>query len=178
MLHAPSTGGDTAFVSTVAALDRLSPPLRAFLSTLRAEHSGVRQALQAEREGHPVRRPPAVSQHPVVRVHPATGAEALFVNVSNTTRLVGLRDEESEALLGMLCRHLAAALDCQARVRWAPGTVVLWDNRNTVHTPIPDFETGEAAELDDNGEPVFRHAFRITVIGERPYGPDGLETVW
>lgn len=143
MLHSPKVGGDTAWTSMSAAYDRLSPPLQAFLSRLRATHSGVRQAEQARREGHPVLREPVVSDHPIVRVHPATGARGLFVNVSNTSKIVGLRDEESAGLLNhVLFPHLATALDCQVRVRWEEGTVVVWDNRATVHTPIPDYQVG------------------------------------
>ncbi|OAA60202.1 Taurine catabolism dioxygenase TauD/TfdA [Niveomyces insectorum RCEF 264] len=177
MLHSPSTGGDTAWVSTAAAYDRLSPPIRGFLSGLRAEHSGLRQAAQAQREGHPVLRAPVTSEHPIVRVHPATGAKSLFVNVSNTTRIVGLREEESEALLSLLFRHLSTALDCQVRVRWEEDTVALWDNRATVHTPIPDFSVAEGVD-QENQEPIFRHAFRITTVGEQPFGVKGLQTVW
>ncbi|KAL1837437.1 hypothetical protein VTK73DRAFT_4696 [Phialemonium thermophilum] len=176
MLNSPPTGGDTAWVSTAAAYDRLSPPMQNFLSELRAEHSGARQAAQAQREGHPVLRAPVTSHHPVVRVHPATGEKSLFVNVSNTTRIIGLRDDESEALLGLLFRHLATALDCQARVRWEEGTVALWDNRATVHTPIPDFAVEERE--DEHEKLIFRHAFRITTVGELPFGVDGLRTVW
>ncbi len=171
MLHSPPTGGDTAWASQVVAYERLSEPLKAFLAGLRAEHSGLRQAEQALREGKHVIRPAVASQHPIVRVHPVTGDKALFVNVSNTKRIVGLKEEESDALLGLLFRHLSNGLDFQVRVKWDDRTVALWDNRTTVHTPISDYDVTRPSD-------GFRHAFRITTIGEKPLGVDGLDTIW
>jgi alpha-ketoglutarate-dependent taurine dioxygenase len=44
-----------------------------------------------------------------------------------TRSIVGLKKEESEALLGFLLAHVGRGIDYQARVRWAPKTVVVWD---------------------------------------------------
>ena len=44
-----------------------------------------------------------------------------------TRSIVGLKKEESEALLAFLFNHIGRAVDWQARVRWAPKTVVAWD---------------------------------------------------
>jgi alpha-ketoglutarate-dependent taurine dioxygenase len=44
-----------------------------------------------------------------------------------TRTIVGLKKEESEALLGFLVNHIGRGIDYQARVRWAPKTVVVWD---------------------------------------------------
>jgi alpha-ketoglutarate-dependent taurine dioxygenase len=44
-----------------------------------------------------------------------------------TRSIVGLKKEESEALLGFLLAHVARGIDYQARIRWAPKTVVVWD---------------------------------------------------
>ncbi|KAI1617383.1 cytochrome P450 [Exophiala viscosa] len=89
MLHAPPTGGDTIWASQVVAYKRLSDPIKKLLEDLRAEHPGARQAEQAIREGKHLAHKPAVSMHPIVRVHPVTGEKALLVNVSNTKRIVG-----------------------------------------------------------------------------------------
>jgi alpha-ketoglutarate-dependent taurine dioxygenase len=48
-----------------------------------------------------------------------------------TRSIVGLRKEESDALLGFLKDHIARGIDFQARVRWAPKTVVVWDVSST-----------------------------------------------
>ena len=97
LLAQPQTGGDTLFTSQVAALKRLSPQYVAFLRTLKAVHSGVEQAAfsLAGRRGGTVRREPVENVHPVIRKHPVTGEEALYVNRQFTRRIVGLKREES-----------------------------------------------------------------------------------
>lgn len=104
LVQVPETGGDTGWTSQAAAYDRLSEPLKGFLEGLRAEHSGFPQAEKAARDGHFVRRDPVKSYHPVVRVHPVTKQKVLFVNPGFTKRIVGLKDEESDAILKLLFR--------------------------------------------------------------------------
>ncbi|KAF8761575.1 TauD protein [Rhizoctonia solani] len=181
LLAQPSSGGgDTLFVSQVQALKKLSPPFVDFLRTLKAVHSGVQQAKYSRegRRGGVVRRDPVehgrswnnnpthsapeflhhVFSSSVVRKHPVTGEEALYVNQQFTTHIVGLKKEESDTILTFLYNHIARVADAQARVNWEPNTVVLWDNRVTAHTAIIDFaESGER-----------RHGARITPQAERP----------
>lgn len=102
LLQVPETGGDTGWTSQAAAYDRLSEPLKVFLEGLRAEHSGFPQAENARRDGHFVRREPVRSYHPIVRVHPVTGQKVLFVNPGFTKSIVGLKTEESDAILKLL----------------------------------------------------------------------------
>ncbi|KAI0757332.1 hypothetical protein C8Q80DRAFT_1215989 [Daedaleopsis nitida] len=160
LLSQPRSGGDTVFTSQVSTLKRLSPEFVAFLKTLKATHSGFEQAefSRSGRRGGVVRREPVENVHPVVRRHPVTGEEALYVNRQFTRRIVGLKYEESEAILNFLYDHIDKSADNQARVRWEPNTVVLWDNRITAHSAIVDFDgTGER-----------RHGARITPQAERP----------
>ncbi|RDB28961.1 Alpha-ketoglutarate-dependent sulfonate dioxygenase [Hypsizygus marmoreus] len=167
LLAQPTTGGDTLFTSQVSALKKLSPQFIAFLRTLKAVHSGVEQAdfSRAGRRGGIVRREPVENVHPVVRVHPVTGEEALYVNRQFTRRIVGLKREESEAILRLLYDHIDKSADNQARVKWQPNTVVLWDNRVTAHSAIVDYK--------NSGER--RHGARITPQAERPVGAEGLD---
>jgi alpha-ketoglutarate-dependent taurine dioxygenase len=52
----------------------------------------------------------------------------LKLTESQVTRsIVGLKTEESDALLGFLLAHIGRGIDYQARIRWAPKTVVIWD---------------------------------------------------
>lgn len=134
----PRTGGDTLFTSQVSTLKRLSPSFVAYLKTLKAVHSGVEQAnfSRSGRRGGVVRREPVEHVHPLVRRHPVTGEEALYVNKQFTRRIVGLKKEESEAILNFIYNHIASSVDLQARVHWSPNTVVLWDNRITAHVSL------------------------------------------
>jgi sulfonate dioxygenase len=97
LLALPTTGGDTLFSSQVATLEKLSPQFVAFLRTLKAVHSGFTQAefSRSGKRGGIVRREPVENIHPVVRKHPVTGDEALYVNRQFTRRIVGLKREES-----------------------------------------------------------------------------------
>lgn len=97
LLSQPTTGGDTLFTSQASTLKKLSPPFVAFLRTLSAVHSGVEQAIfsRSGKRGGIVRREPVEHTHPVVRRHPVTGEEALYVNRQFTRRIAGLKREES-----------------------------------------------------------------------------------
>ncbi|KFZ03269.1 hypothetical protein V502_11090 [Pseudogymnoascus sp. VKM F-4520 (FW-2644)] len=171
LLEVPSTGGDTGWASQVVAYERLSEPIKVLLEGLRAEHSGYEQAANAIRDGKTVRREPVKSQHPIVRVHPVTKQKALFVNPGFTRRIVGLKDEESDALLKLLFKHISQGQDFQVRVKWDDKTVSLWDNRVTAHTAISDYDV-------HNPEEGLRQGFRITTLGEKPVGVNGLESTW
>jgi sulfonate dioxygenase len=187
LLAVPVTGDDTAWVNQTLAYERLSEPIKKLLEGLRAEHSGFPQAERARRDGKFVQREPVVSQHPVVRVHPVTGRKALFVNPGFTKRIVGLKDEESEAILKLLFNHISLSADLrkshvltrydhadnatEVRVKWDDRTVTLWDNRVTAHTAINDYDVTSTEE-------GLRHGFRITSLAEKPVGVNGLESTW
>ncbi|KAF1808374.1 alpha-ketoglutarate-dependent taurine dioxygenase [Eremomyces bilateralis CBS 781.70] len=156
-LDVPEVGGDTAFVNQVEAYNRLSPLFKERLHGLKAVHSGIEQVEFSKKREGIVKREGITSEHPLVRTHPATGEKALFVNKIFTRKIVGFKDEESEALLNFLYDHIGRGIDYQARVKWAPGTVVIWDNRVTSHSAIVDWTTGERRLLA-----------RITPQGEAP----------
>ncbi len=49
-----------------------------------------------------VKREPVENVHPLVRKHPVTGEKALFVNRQFCRHIVGLKREESKAILELL----------------------------------------------------------------------------
>ncbi|KAK5070173.1 hypothetical protein LTR64_002010 [Lithohypha guttulata] len=157
-LDVPTSGGDTLFANQAKAYERLSPAFQERLAGLKAVHSGFEQAQSSYARGGVYRRDPVQSIHPLVRTHPATGEKALFVNPQFTRYIIGFKKEESDYLLKFLYDHIALSQDIQARVRWAPGTVVVWDNRVTAHSALIDWETGAR-----------RHIARITPQAEQPY---------
>ncbi|KAM9914028.1 hypothetical protein OXX59_007534 [Metschnikowia pulcherrima] len=162
VLEGPDAGGDTAFADTVEAYRRLSPEFQKRLECLHVLHSAVLQAQNSLAQGGTPRRSASEHIHPLVRVHPATKEKALYVNAGFGRRIVELKEEESDYLLNFLFNHINSAHDLQLRAKWEPNTVVVWDNRRTVHTAIIDWDT-----------PVLRHAVRVTPQAERP--TDSLE---
>lgn len=154
----PKSGGDTLFTNQVEAYNRLSLEFKRRLHGLKAVHSGIEQAAVSKGKGSICRREPVVNEHPIVRTHPATGEKALYVNPQFTRHIVGYKQEESKALLKFLYEHIAYGADFQARVKWAEGTVVVWDNRVTVHSALVDWTSGSR-----------RHLARLTPQAERPF---------
>lgn len=158
LLDGPNIGGDTLFCNQALAYQRLSKEFQKRLHGLQAVHSAQEQAQNSLTQGSIVRREPVQNVHPIVRTHPTTGEKAIYVNPQFTRRIVGFKREESDYLLNFLYDHIAKGQDFQARVKWAPGTVVVWDNRVTAHSALFDWEDGQR-----------RHLARITPQAEQPY---------
>ncbi len=162
----PPQGGDTLFASMERALETLSEPMRRFLEPLRAVHSASRAYDPRTTGEAKYRGETAITytysdsiyeevEHPVVRTHPETERRSLYVNPMFTQRIVGLAPHESEALLAMLHQH-ATRPEFTCRVRWQPGTLVIWDNRSVQHYAIDDYADFE------------REMYRVTLQGTRP----------
>jgi taurine dioxygenase len=157
----PTTGGDTVFASQVAAYEALPTSLKARLSGLRAVNSSAKAEV-ARTRGDRLRdhaRPDASdvyeAVHPVVREHPETGLLSLFVNPAHTVRIEGMDEDASALLLADLFHHQVRP-EFTCRVRWAPGTLAIWDNRSLLHFPINDYD----------GQRRVMH--RITLRGDVP----------
>ena len=147
-VETPSHGGDTLFANTAAAYDALSEGLRSMLGTLTGVNSaelkygGGRSAMHKKIGGMKVHdtdnADKYVSEHPIVRTHPDTGRKALYASRSHTTHFKGMTEEESAPLLKFLCEfQIKPEFTC--RVRWAPGTLTVWDNRCTQHNAVNDY---------------------------------------
>ena len=168
LLHAqtlPAVEGDTLFVSMAAAYDALDDETKAQIERLTAVHDYTarnlaQQAKSTLRPGLTADQaktvPPVV--HPVVRVHPATGRKALFVNEGFTTHIVELERPQSDTLLRRLFAHMTQP-QFQYRHRWQAHDMVFWDNRATIH-----LATGCPPHLA-------RTLYRTTVKGDKPIGP-------
>ena len=120
----PAVGGDTLFASSIAAFEALSAGMQAVLAGLDAVHS-------YDGPGRPDHKH-LTAVHPVVRQHPTSGRQGLYVNNMFVTRFDGMTSEESRVLLEFLEAHITRP-EFSCRVKWIPGQLVLWDNRFTLH---------------------------------------------
>lgn len=157
MLESPASGGgDTAFTSLTAAYAALSPAYRSTLHGLRLFHTSASVGEVARVGTERALREAVSTTHPLVIRHPVTAQPALFVNPTIARRVEGFLPEESDALLRFLHEHIRS-MDFSCRVRWEPGTVVVWDQRSAAHSAVPDFKDGER-----------RHMVRVIPYGSRP----------
>jgi len=147
-IETPSHGGDTLFTSTYAAYDALSDGMKKLLAPLIGEFSGElkyaggRTTLHKANSGMKIHDTEKAgeyeAQHPIVRTHPETGRKTLYLSRSHTVNFKGMTEEESQPLMSYLIEHQVRP-EFTCRVRWAPGTLTVWDNRCTQHNAVNDY---------------------------------------
>lgn len=161
----PPVGGDTLFADCARAYEALSPAMQDMLAPLKAVHSagrayGTKGVFARETEARTMKiivseEADRTHVHPLVRTHPVTGRKSLFVSPVYTVGIEGFEPAEAAAILGFLFKHMTDERFVH-RHRWAPGMLLMWDNRQTVHF----------AEGGYDGHLRVMH--RTTVAGEVP----------
>ncbi|OUT19896.1 hypothetical protein CAS74_005015 [Pichia kudriavzevii] len=160
MLQSGPSGGDTQFLDMFEIYDRLSPLMKSKLDGLKTLHTSKDQAINATNSGGIERKNPIDSIHPLVRYHPVLKRKCLFVNRGFSRKILGLKTEESDALLSFLLNHIEACLDAHIRLSWDENTEI------TTHRTV-DWDSDE-----------IRHAFRVTTVAERPVGSEEEYESW
>ncbi|MDJ1137773.1 TauD/TfdA dioxygenase family protein [Streptomyces iconiensis] len=169
-LVVPPYGGNTLIANTAAAYADLPEALRALADRLRAVHTNAHDYAEPQHAGNveaAERRRVFTSrlwrtEHPVVRVHPESGERALFLG-GFAQELVGLSSSESRDLLRIFQAYVTRP-ENTVRWSWAPGDLILFDNRSTQHYAP-----------DDYGD-LPRRLHRVTVAGDVPVGVDGTHS--
>ena len=160
-LECTEEGGETSFVSMSAAYAALPEDRKLWLRGKRAVFDYVwyyeqahrdRPALTAEQKA---KVPPIA--HPVVRSHPVNGRPSLFLSEVWIRRFEGVDDAESQKVLAEIL-EFATGPEFTYVHKWAPGDVIIWDNRNSMHKACPFDEKGSR-----------RRMHRTTVAGTRPF---------
>lgn len=150
--------GDTMFSSMTKAYEALPPEMKRRLAGMTALNSYVKGYSRPRKTG-PI--PPLTEAQkskvpdmeiPVVRKHPFTGKPCLFVNEGYTTRITGVSEQESKALLDFLFQHVSRT-EFIYRHSWREGDLLAWDNCATQHCAIMDYA------------PLLRRMERTTITG-------------
>lgn len=163
-LKNPSQGGATDFSNQYAAYEALSDKTKERIANLRGRHSisklkNKRVEISGAREDAVEfykRQEKAIpdTEHPLVRIHPITGRKSLYCSPRFTVGIVGLDEDEGDALLDELIAH-SIKTDFRYRHHWDDGDVVMWDNRCVNHRATGGYTY-----------PDIRHLYRTTVEGE------------
>jgi len=129
----PPVGGDTEFANCALAYDALPQSTKRRLAGLRV----IFQWEHGRRPGYYANELPPVD-HPLVRTHPETGHQALYLG-NHATGIAGLPEAESTALLDELLAHATQPRFTYAH-RWRAGDLVVWDNRCLLHRAVANYE--------------------------------------
>ena len=162
VLHAvtlPDRGGDTQFANMAAAYAALPKATQDRIAGLMAIHvyqsSHSTRKLMALPDAARERVPNAVL-HPMVRTHPESGRQSIYINPIRIEGILGLDHKEALPLLGELLVH-ATDRRFQYRHAWKPGDLVMWDNRCLLHKANGDYDMAEK-----------RYLYRVMLQGDVP----------
>jgi len=129
----PAEGGETLFVSTRSAYERLGEDRKAEVDPLIVIHDYVysrsKVAPDAVSPALAATLPPV--RQKLVRRNPRNGAKNLFIG-SHASAIEGWSEAKSRGLLDGLVEHATSEPHVYTH-RWAPGQVVFWDNRCLIH---------------------------------------------
>lgn len=167
-VETPEVGGDTMWANMVLAYENLPEDIKTKIAGLRARHSieasfGAAMPIEkrlALKEQFPD------AEHPVVRVHPETGEEVLFVNAftthfTNYHTAANVRfGQDANPGAADLLRYLVSQANIpeyQVRWRWQKNSMAIWDNRSTQHYAVMDYQ------------PCHRKMERAGIIGDVPF---------
>jgi taurine dioxygenase len=167
-VECPEVGGDTMWANMAVAYRMLPEHVKEQIAGLRARHSieaSFGAAMTAEKRlALKAQYPDA--EHPVVRIHPETSEEILFVNAF-TTHFTNFHTptnvrfgQDANPGAAMLLSYLVSQAyipEFQVRWRWKSNSVAIWDNRATQHYAVMDYL------------PCHRKMERASIVGDKPF---------
>lgn len=133
----PKGGGATSFADMSLAYEMLPEATKKIIDGRKAVQSyeAFNAAYSVPTSGKQRKQTPDI-EHPIVRTHPITGRKALYVCPGMTTRIVGLPDAESRAVLDELFAWTVRPEFVYTH-NWRAGDGVMWDNASTMHRREP-----------------------------------------
>jgi taurine dioxygenase len=94
--------------------------------------------------------------HPVIRTHPVTGRQAIYVRAGECVGILGMPDAEALPLIEELSDFVTRP-EFMYRHQWRVGDLLMWDNCSAQHLAVKDYEL-----------PQRRLMHRVTVNGSVP----------
>lgn len=129
-LEVSSSGGETGVANMYLALETLPEDLLKRVSGLTIYNDGSYNSAGQKR------RKTESASHPIIRIHPDTGCNALYLGRRPHARINELPAEESEQLLNHLWTH-ATQKQFTWHHEWKVGDILVWDNRCAMHHRNP-----------------------------------------
>ncbi len=134
-LEVPPEGGNTGFCNMYAAYETLPESIRKLILGRYCRHDSSRNSAGELRKGYtdvtdPRDAPGAI--HPLVRTHPRSHRNCLFLGRRRNAYVVGLPLDESEDLLNQLWAH-ATQKKFEWYQVWKVSDLLIWDNRCAMH---------------------------------------------
>ena len=145
LLHSkiiPPVGGNTLFANTERSFAALPEEMKNKLRKLKVIHSAKIPyaddgfyALEKEERSMKIlssKEARATFSHPMVKIHPETNKECLFINPVYTINVEGFSEDESQQLLWELYEHMIQDRFVYEHV-WNDDMLIMWDNRTVMH---------------------------------------------
>ena len=145
LLHSkiiPPVGGNTLFANTERSFAALPEEMKNKLRNLKVIHSAKIPyaddgfyALEKEERSMkilPSKEAKATFSHPMVKIHPETNKECLFINPVYTINVEGFSEDASQQLLWELYEHMIQDRFVYEHV-WTDDMLIMWDNRTVMH---------------------------------------------
>ncbi|MGE5538020.1 MAG: TauD/TfdA dioxygenase family protein [Gemmatimonas sp.] len=164
----PSRGGDTEFCNMYQVYDSLPADLKRQIEgrygihhvsktknprvTISPDRPGAKEYYEARAQET------AEVRQPLVRTHPETGRQALYISPRFTIGIADMPNDQAQALLDRLFASFVKERRFQYRHTWKDGDLVMWDNRCLVHRAVGGY-----------GLPDIRRMHRTTIVGDKPF---------
>ena len=145
LLHSkiiPPVGGNTLFANTEKAFAALPEEMKNKLRNLKVIHSAKVPyaddgfyALEKEKRAMkilPSKEANATFSHPMIKIHPETKKECLFINPVYTLNIENMSQDESQELLWNLYEHMTKD-EFVFEHTWDENMLIMWDNRTVMH---------------------------------------------
>ena len=152
LLHSkiiPPVGGNTLFANTERSFAALPEEMKNKLRNLKVIHSAKIPyaddgfyALEKEERSMkilPSKEAKATISHPMVKIHPETNKECLFINPVYTINVEGFSEDASQQLLWELYEHMIQDRFVYEHV-WTDDMLIMWDNRTVMHLATGGFD--------------------------------------